>query len=557
MNVSVYIFGKPNDVYSQVPLDHSRALFEKFASQRCKDFSNIMMMHRDGNAVYYAGIQQLDTEHYIGVCLLMSGVIIYDVQKMFRLFQRTFYEFADRKIFLYYNDKGEIRAFDQIDKFAKYPDETQRAVDVVTNIFSDIDDICRKIPPIDYTRSNTEFTTLFINNIGKIDAIKSYSTVYFVSSINKAVPKDTKFKVKVAFYILVALVIAIAVVLLFINIGITDDSSPKEDSSAMIVATTGVTNDESNTLQSETVSSEGPCKEVYCADCEIDIAEDSINSTTQECCSEGEVSPAPTLSIPELISLGRQYAKQNNYEMAFGYYNEAAQRGSADAQYIIGLCYENGWGVTKSEELAVKWYQKAAEQGVVDAQFTMGILYHDGLCGLPASPSEAVKWYKKAAEQGMPEAQYTLACCYHDGDGTTKSESTAIEWMTQAAELGFAEAQYTLARCYHNGDGVIQNTHEAVKWYKKAAVQGVLIAQYVLGELYYFGDGVSQNSYEAVKWFHMAAEQGDADAQYNLGVCYENGDGVQQDLNEAKKWYLKAAEQGNKDAQEALSIIAK
>lgn len=196
MNVSVYIFGKPNGVYSQVPLDHTRALFEDFASKRCEKTPNMMMMHRDRNSVYYAGILQLDTQNYIGACLLMSGVIIYDVETMFRLFQWTFEELANRGILLHYNSNKRIEALEHIDGLAEHPKDTQHAEEVILNMFSDIDEICRNIPPTDYTRSNTEFTTTYIEDKENcIDAIKSYSTVYFTSRNSSIVRKYDKLNI--------------------------------------------------------------------------------------------------------------------------------------------------------------------------------------------------------------------------------------------------------------------------------------------------------------------------------------------------------------------------
>ena len=38
-------------------------------------------------------------------------------------------------------------------------------------------------------------------------------------------------------------------------------------------------------------------------------------------------------------------------------------QGNNYAQYNLGVCYENGRGVTKSISEAVKWYRKAAEKG--------------------------------------------------------------------------------------------------------------------------------------------------------------------------------------------------
>lgn len=48
-------------------------------------------------------------------------------------------------------------------------------------------------------------------------------------------------------------------------------------------------------------------------------------------------------------------------------------------------------------------YQKFAEQGDAQAQFNLGTCYANGY-GVPQDISEAVKWWRKAAEQGHPEA---------------------------------------------------------------------------------------------------------------------------------------------------------
>lgn len=40
-----------------------------------------------------------------------------------------------------------------------------------------------------------------------------------------------------------------------------------------------------------------------------------------------------------------------------------AQAGDAEAQYNVGLFYENGYGVTKNINNALEWYKKAARNG--------------------------------------------------------------------------------------------------------------------------------------------------------------------------------------------------
>ena len=88
-------------------------------------------------------------------------------------------------------------------------------------------------------------------------------------------------------------------------------------------------------------------------------------------------------------------------------YAKAVENQDIDAQYDLGLCYDNGEGVEKDEVEAVKWYRKAAEQGHVNAQYNLAICYDNGE-GVEKDEVEAVKWYRKAAEQGHDDAQHNL-----------------------------------------------------------------------------------------------------------------------------------------------------
>lgn len=55
------------------------------------------------------------------------------------------------------------------------------------------------------------------------------------------------------------------------------------------------------------------------------------------------------------------------------WFRKAAMQGHADAQYALGMCYEDGNGVTEDEDKAAKWYRKAAEQGQVAARSSVPV----------------------------------------------------------------------------------------------------------------------------------------------------------------------------------------
>src|ERR1700730_2045569 len=99
--------------------------------------------------------------------------------------------------------------------------------------------------------------------------------------------------------------------------------------------------------------------------------------------------------------------------------------GNAEAQYLLGAAYENGYGVIQNYGEAVAWYRKAAEQGFVQAQNNLGHAYHHGT-GVLKDYNEALKWYRAAAEKNDRAAQNNLGYMYASGHGVRQSYSEAV-----------------------------------------------------------------------------------------------------------------------------------
>ena len=60
-------------------------------------------------------------------------------------------------------------------------------------------------------------------------------------------------------------------------------------------------------------------------------------------------------------------------------------------------------GVSARSHTAVKWFKLAAEQGLANAQFNLGVMYENGQ-GVPKNDETAVMWYRLSAEQGYANA---------------------------------------------------------------------------------------------------------------------------------------------------------
>ena len=116
-----------------------------------------------------------------------------------------------------------------------------------------------------------------------------------------------------------------------------------------------------------------------------------------------------------------------------------ADQGDADAQYNLGIMYDNSKGVPENYAEAVKWYRKAADQGHAKSQFNLGVMYDTG-DGVPENGAEAVKWYRKAADQGYALAQYNLGVTYGTGKGVPENNIGAYAWWSMAKTQGHPNA---------------------------------------------------------------------------------------------------------------------
>jgi localization factor PodJL len=78
----------------------------------------------------------------------------------------------------------------------------------------------------------------------------------------------------------------------------------------------------------------------------------------------------------------------------------SAKGGNRIAMHDLGHYYATGAATSQPEiSKAVTWFQQAAERGVLDSQFNLGVLYQEG-SGVPKSEIEAYVWYTIAGAQG-------------------------------------------------------------------------------------------------------------------------------------------------------------
>lgn len=121
-----------------------------------------------------------------------------------------------------------------------------------------------------------------------------------------------------------------------------------------------------------------------------------------------------------------------------------AQANSVQAQYALGLEYQQGQNTTRSLPDAFYWFEKAAQQGHSKAMEQVAEAYLYGL-GTDKNPQQAVFWLTKLALLGQTAAQTTLADYYQKlGAQRIDAQDLAQLWYHIASEKDpQAEEKYT------------------------------------------------------------------------------------------------------------------
>ena len=266
------------------------------------------------------------------------------------------------------------------------------------------------------------------------------------------------------------------------------------------------------------------------------------------------------LIIPELESLYGQAVillmeeKPEGLIKAVALLTNAADRGHAGAQYLLGTCLQRGKGIQQSIPKAAKLYRQAAENGSAEACGALGLLYQQGF-ELDQDYDEALKWYKKGAELGSITSEFGLGVLYSEGYGVEKDPNESLKWFQKAAQKGHDTAALNIGLAFLHGKGVETNPPLAFKWFVQAADGGSVRARFNLGKLYAEGNGIAQNFSKAAEMYQMAADKDHDGAMLNLGILYSKGSGVPQDYSKAAQLFRQAIAAGNRTAFNSLARL--
>lgn len=190
-------------------------------------------------------------------------------------------------------------------------------------------------------------------------------------------------------------------------------------------------------------------------------------------------------------------------------YAPLAKAGNAMAHFKLGEIAERA-GDAKA---AFRHYRAAAEGAmtIADAQFRLGVAYENGY-GTSLDRDKAITAYRAAARQEfVPAAAALTRLAVPQQPGPDLA----------SARLAFNDKRYAAA----------------FPALQALAAEGSLSANQLLGEMQFYGQGMPPNPVAAVGTFERGARNGYGPSQYFLGYSYAKGTGVAVNVAEAYAWY--------------------
>jgi len=279
--------------------------------------------------------------------------------------------------------------------------------------------------------------------------------------------------------------------------------------------------------------------------------------------------------------------EKKDYETAVKHFTDGAVEGDQAARLMLGLCYNEGYGVKKDEEKSLKLFRESAKSEDGIALLFLGIATMDD-----EDNAEGTEYLKKSADKGCTVAQFQVASLYLEKEDEAKAleyfKKAAAQSMTDAKTLvdyipGINEAfknqdlkiklksenatnyaivysQIMVGSAYKGGlFGVKKDEAKAEEWYAKARKNGwddgkksTSSKNDGMGGADEYEKGVDafkkKDYATAVEHFNKSVDAGNGEAMLMLSYCLSNGFGVKKDEAKSDKLTEAASKSGNRNA---------
>ena len=161
---------------------------------------------------------------------------------------------------------------------------------------------------------------------------------------------------------------------------------------------------------------------------------------------------------------------KKDVRQAIKLFDDAAKLGNNEAAVNLAFIYLTS-GATDNptvKSAVVKLFNQAANGDNITAQYMMGMIYYNGF-GITKNDDKAFQMLRKAASQ-YDEAQYQLALRYMNAEGTPRNYGNAVANLIKAAKQGHIPSMLWLGDILAVGTSFPKNEYEAYVWYNIASV---------------------------------------------------------------------------------------
>jgi len=158
-------------------------------------------------------------------------------------------------------------------------------------------------------------------------------------------------------------------------------------------------------------------------------------------------SPRPAGDADELAMIQARVAKKDPVAI-----NLLGQK------YIFGEL-----GLQKDTRMAVKLWEEAAEIGSIDALFNLGLAHERGE-GVKQDMAEGAEFYKKAAMQGHVKSRNNLGCL----EGQQGNFNRAVRHFLISAKMGNKNSLEIIQKIFMAGHATKEQYAQALKGYQEA-----------------------------------------------------------------------------------------
>jgi len=138
--------------------------------------------------------------------------------------------------------------------------------------------------------------------------------------------------------------------------------------------------------------------------------------------------------VEAIYHLGEKYyygglGLSKDVTRAIELWTEAAELGSVDAHYDLGIVYYNGEGVEEDEPRGIRHFQNAAIKGHVLSRHNLGVSQiHEGNCAL------AIQHWTISAKMGCEESLNSIKFMFMRGQATKAQYAEALRGYGDAME---------------------------------------------------------------------------------------------------------------------------